>query len=95
MGLSEYPPVMAGYAASERIERASPQFVGLGSSIGGSLQAGAGPASTRVVMAAFDADVVDRASSATIGARLASRLSDLHETWAQMTFFLFDPESWR
>ena len=29
------------------------------------------------------------------GERLAERWEDLRETWSQMTFFLFDPESWR
>ena len=30
-----------------------------------------------------------------LGERLIERWDDLREMWAQMTFFLFDPESWR
>jgi hypothetical protein len=30
-----------------------------------------------------------------VGARIAAHLDDLREAWAQTTFYLFSPESWR
>jgi hypothetical protein len=30
-----------------------------------------------------------------LGERLAARWDDLCEAWSQLTFYLFDPQSWR
>jgi hypothetical protein len=86
---------VAGYAARARIERASPQFVGLGSAAGGPAQAAVTLGPRWVAVAGSEAEVIERAGIPSLAARLGRRLSDLHETWAQATFFLFDPESWR
>jgi hypothetical protein len=39
--------------------------------------------------------VVDRDDGPTFGDRLADQIADVREAFGQMTFYLFDPESWR
>jgi len=84
---------VSGYAASARLQGGSPRF---GSA------AGSGPREApRGIAVATPAlvDVADRdwieIGARPFGERLAARWDDLCETWSQMTFFLFDPESWR
>jgi hypothetical protein len=86
---------VAGYAASGTLHGAVPQFVALGERIGhrrieprdivGSIACG-DPASE-----ALPIDLVGRPLDAVIGDWLAS----VGESWSQLTFFLFDPDSWR
>jgi hypothetical protein len=74
---------MGGYAVMTRIDRVGPHLAG------------------RTDDASFDPaalttgtpsnDVVE----AIRGDGLAQRLESFRERWAQTTFFLFDPESWR
>jgi hypothetical protein len=79
---------MSGYVASARLQGGSTRFV-----------AAAGPGS------GADLDERDRdrdgdhawveLAGRPFGERLAARWDEARETWSQMTFFLFDPESWR
>jgi hypothetical protein len=39
--------------------------------------------------------VVDRFEDETIGERVADQVAQVREAFGQMTFYLFDPESWR
>ena len=39
--------------------------------------------------------VVDRYDGPTFGDRVADQIADVREAFSQMTFYLFDPESWR
>jgi hypothetical protein len=39
--------------------------------------------------------VLDRPDASTLGERLGDHLGGLGEALGQMTFYLFDPESWR
>jgi hypothetical protein len=82
----EYPAHMAGYAATERITRARPRFVGTGlgrTKEGAVIEGAAGPR---------DAHQRDMRP---LDERLVERWSEMREEWAQATFFLFDPNSWR
>jgi hypothetical protein len=94
-----YAVGMTGYVATGRITQAHPRFVGSGP---GS-SAGSGPGSGRTA-----ADVIPAPSfadpdpdGATVGRsrpldqRLVERWAQLRDAWAQCTFFLFDPNSWR
>ena len=77
---------MAGYVATERITRARPRFVGTGTNWttdGAVVEAAARPRDERPV----DTRPLDE--------RLFERWSEIREEWAQATFFLFDPNSWR
>jgi len=77
---------MAGYVATERIMEARPRFVGtdLGRPGRDALADGA------------DWTVASEATeSRPLDEQLRQALEDLREAWAQTTFFLFDPNSWR
>jgi hypothetical protein len=39
--------------------------------------------------------LVDRFDDPTIGERVADQVAGVREAFGQMTFYLFDPESWR
>lgn len=82
---------MAGYATSARLEGALPRL------------AGANPRSAimrpeieRVSTGEHPADVDQlELVGRPIDERIAERLASAGEAWSQLTFFLFDPESWR
>ena len=80
---------MAGYSASVRLQGATPRFAGIG-----------GRRATRVVEprvrteAPGDPDRGELAGNSE-DERVADWLVSARETWAQTTFFLFDPNSWR
>jgi hypothetical protein len=77
---------MAGYAATGRIARAHPRFAG----------AGAGWTSLDMTVGVPD-DAVDGhpSDTAPLDKRIVEWWSEAREEWAQATFFLFDPNSWR
>ncbi len=83
---------MAGYAASARLNGGVPHFVG-----GGVVASAAYPELVPTVptddvrVVADSVELVGRPLDATMSDRLAS----IGESWSQLTFFLFDPESWR
>lgn len=85
---------MAGYAASGTLHGAVPQFV----AIGGRTEDRRSPASMIPDASAPSGelmlesiDLVGRPLDGVIGDWLAS----VGESWSQLTFFLFDPQSWR
>lgn len=88
-----YARPVAGYAVSSRLQGAVPRFAGAGPSVGGpagvlvydALPAGAEPPLVDQV------DLVGRPLAESIRDWLAS----IGESWSQLTFYLFDPESWR
>jgi hypothetical protein len=85
---------MAGYVASARLQGGVPHFVG-----GGGLAAWSGDQPHGAASGSADdlawslepVDLVGRPLDQVIGDWLAS----LGESWSQLTFFLFDPDSWR
>ena len=76
---------MAGYAASSRLHGAVPRFAGAIPDMDDGLPCGDDPE-------AFDrVELVGRPLDEAIREWLAS----IGESWSQLTFYLFDPESWR
>ncbi|HEX5147780.1 MAG TPA: hypothetical protein VFW02_01775 [Candidatus Limnocylindrales bacterium] len=84
---------MAGYTASGRLQGAVPRFAGASPGRGGAvaeLTVDAPPASSEP-STADQIELVGRPIDEAIREWLAS----IGESWAQLTFYLFDPESWR
>lgn len=80
---------MAGYSASVRLQGATPRFAGP-----------CGPRATRMAEPSVSTEPpgdLDRGELAGDfeDERVADWLVSARETWAQTTFFLFDPNSWR
>ena len=76
---------MAAYAVLARIDRVDPQLAG---------RSWADPPDRTVaemLELAQAVDLVGRPSSTIV----AERLEHIREVWAQTTFYLFDPNSWR
>lgn len=86
---------MAGYVASARLQGGVPRFVGGGAAAAwfadGQGMAGGEPAAENAGQVADHVDLVGRPMDDVIADWLAS----VGESWSQLTFFLFDPESWR
>lgn len=81
---------MVSYVARARLRGHVPRFAGGGS--GAALIAGIDPESIDPWVAEADeVELVGRPIDEMIGEWLAS----IGEAWSQLTFFLFDPESWR
>ena len=89
-GRNGYPPVVDGYAACTRIERASPCFVGSGPRAGRA--ANRPDALASIVLA--DHDRVELVGE-PLDERLGRWIAGVRETWSQTTFYLFDAEGWR
>ena len=79
---------MTGYVATGRITRVHPRFVG-GSAGSGRATAEATSVGVAEGRPAWVAD------TRTLDQRLADGWARAREEWAQATFFLFDPNSWR
>lgn len=85
---------MASYAASGRLQGAVPRFAGANASVFRRNAPGPVAAALPAGDPASDADpieLVGRPLDEVIGDWLAS----VGESWSQLTFFLFDPDSWR
>ena len=84
---------MAGYAASARLQGGVPHFVGGGAAVASSAFAQPMPAGpTHEVREVVEhVELVGR----PLDAAIADWLASVGESWSQLTFFLFDPESWR
>lgn len=85
---------MAGYVASARLQGGVPHFVGGGGFAAWSDDGLSGPGPTAAdELSSIDdpIELVGRPLNEAVGDWLAS----LGESWSQLTFFLFDPESWR
>jgi hypothetical protein len=81
---------MAGYATQARLEGVSPRLALIG----------AHPFPTRSRIEAPTAEptvTADRIElvGRPIDERIGDWLASIGESWSQLTFFLFDPESWR
>ena len=83
---------MAGYAASATLHGTEPQFAIAGAHAYGSTRLDpwdrAGTSDGAVIE---QLDLVGRPTNELVVDWLAS----IGESWSQLTFFLFDPESWR
>ena len=83
---------MAGYAASARLNGAEPHIAWSAVPALRSLVPGAHDTAAMADAGAIEQlELVGRPMNETIGDWLAS----IGESWSQLTFFLFDPESWR
>ena len=80
---------MSGYTASARLQGGSLRFMAAESNRPAGRDRGA-----TAPGAWLDREPVELVGQ-PLGARVAERWDDLRETWSQLTFFLFDPESWR
>jgi hypothetical protein len=87
---ARYPAAMSGYAASARIRGATPRLVhaGRGNTNDGGWW-GLRPATPTIVL--LDPDDILPEPAPTI----AERWETIRERWSQLTFYLFDPDSWR
>jgi hypothetical protein len=85
---------MAAYAVIARIGRVDPQLTLRDLDVDLDRDAPDPP----LPRGGFPADtpaVIDRFAGPTIAERFSDQLSMLREALGQMTFYLFDPESWR
>jgi hypothetical protein len=83
---------MAGYAVIARIGRADPHLTIRDLDVDLDRDA-AGP--DRGLPADVPTIVNDRLDGSTLDERLGDHFARLGEAFSQMTFYLFDPESWR
>jgi hypothetical protein len=83
---------MAGYAASATLHGAEPQFAFVGAHGTGAIRV-----DTRDVVGSSDGAVIEQFElvGQPMNDRVADWLASVGEAWSQLTFFLFDPESWR
>ena len=88
---------MSGYVASARIVAAAPRLARGGRAVetsgSGAWTTATVPSEPRVV----DSDLVlsDGADPPMAQSRLVERGRAVRERWSQLTFYLFDPNSWR
>lgn len=84
---------MAGYAASARLQGAAPQFALNGEQAPRSVTLGSMAAAT----SADSPGIIDQLElvGRPLDESLADWLASIGESLSQLTFFLFDPESWR
>jgi hypothetical protein len=79
---------MSGYVASARIVRVAPRLARAGAARDGFAERSAAvPVETLIV----ESDPAVAAGSIT----LVDRVAAIRELWSQLTFYLFDPNSWR
>lgn len=82
---------VAGYVTCARLEGAVPRFAGANPR-----RSMMRPAIERDFSGELPADVDQfELVGRPIDERIAERLASAGEAWSQLTFFLFDPESWR
>jgi hypothetical protein len=72
---------MSGFAASGRIERASPRLA-------------RGQAADNIATNQVREDVIELVDVRTADP-LIDRWAAFRERWSELTFYLFDPQSWR
>lgn len=80
---------MSGYVASARIIRGAPRITRPSDRVADRWTEPLRAATPDVLILDVDA------SPAIGGATVVERLHAIHERWSQLTFFLFDPNSWR
>lgn len=83
---------MAGYVASGRLHGVVPRFAGADPGFAGAAQLSATTADE-----AAEADTVVQVElvGRPLDESIRDWLASIGESWSQLTFFLFDPESWR
>jgi hypothetical protein len=82
---------VAGYASSARLEGAIPRFAGANQR-----HSTMRPEIERLSSGELPADVDQlELVGRPIDEGIADRLASAGAAWSQLTFFLFDPESWR
>jgi hypothetical protein len=81
---------VAGYAASIRLQGTTPRFAGGGAS----LTARSATEPLSISEPRSDTDRIELVGR-PLDERIADRLESVGESWSQLTFFLFDPQSWR
>lgn len=80
---------MSGYTASARIARGTPRLARPSDRVIDRWTAPVRAVTPDVLILEADAP------PAITGGGLVERLHAIHERWSQLTFFLFDPNSWR
>jgi len=85
---------MAAYAVIARIGRVDPQLTlrDLDVDLDRDMP---DPPEPRGGVPADEPAVIDRFDGPTLGERISDQVAMLREALGQMTFYLFDPESWR
>jgi hypothetical protein len=78
---------MSGYVASARIVRAAPRLARADTVRDGFAERSASPA-VETLIVDFDPSVAAGRST------LVDRVEAVRERWSQLTFYLFDPNSW-
>lgn len=89
---------MAGYAVSGRLQGAVPRFAGWGPApIRGVRAPSAGLVELEPPEPHAGEPRVDRVelSGRSLDEALREQLAAIGESWSQLTFYLFDPDSWR
>jgi hypothetical protein len=79
---------MSGYVASARIVGAAPRLARAERAVDATIHPSPAPAIETLIVE--DDPALGNASSALI-----DRVAAIRERWSQLTFFLFDPNSWR
>jgi hypothetical protein len=85
---------MAGYVASARLQGGVPRFVGGGAAVAWSADERPATSVYGAADPAPDADHVELVGR-PLDEAVADWLASIGESWSQLTFFLFDPDSWR
>lgn len=87
---SGYSADVAGYTASAMLQGGAPRFAGWDAGAGRLAPTGT-PWTESWSGEAVPIDLVGR----PLDGRVADWLASIGQAWTQLTFFLFDPESWR
>jgi hypothetical protein len=82
---------MSGYVASARIVRVAPRLARAGPVRDGVAEPWATPAAPAIEPLIVEADPFIASDSSP----LVQRVLAVRERWSQLTFYLFDPNSWR
>ena len=81
---------MSGYVASARIVRVAPRLARADAVRDGAAEIRSTPA------AAIETLIVEADPAVAAGSSaLVDRVAAIRERWSQLTFYLFDPNSWR
>jgi hypothetical protein len=79
---------MSGYVASARIVRAAPRLVRANAALERSIDGALG-------LPVEDLIVETHPPTVNAWGRVGERVAAAGERWSQLTFYLFDPNSWR
>jgi hypothetical protein len=92
-GVARYPAQMSGYVASARV-RGVPRLVRTERAAAQSIPFGH-PEPPRVVEIELEVAIDGDRTLEQLVVGLAERAVAFRERWSQLTFYLFDPNSWR